>query len=204
MNEIIKSISSGKCEIYSKQNKDGTYTNYYQNVGFISNQIFNAKEYILKNDLVGMYISNDSPLSTSSKTELLQASIYQAQNTFIRQTVEGTANICNGLGTALSGAGMVTMAVPGGQVAGGAMIVAGEKLSTIGAGIDFFVNLAGGNYMQAIANGTSYFVGKGTDKLWNSLNLTSNQSKILKGISNFQNSATTSVINNGIAKKRNN
>ena len=189
-------------ETYSKQNADGSFSNYYQNIVFTSRQKFNAKEYILKNGLVGKYISNDSPLSKSSKTELLQASIYNAQNSFIRQTVEGTADICNKLGTAFSGTGIVAMAVPGGQVVGGSMVVIGSKLSSIGALIDGLVNFADGNYMQTIVSVTNYFLGKGTDKLWISLNVTPNQKYFLQGKSNLQNSMMTDIINNGIEKKQ--
>ncbi len=189
-------------ETYSKQNADGSYSNYYQNVGFKSNKKFNAKEYILKNDLVGKYISNNSPLSVSSKKELFQASIHHAQDVFIRYSVEGTANICNGLGTALSGAGMVTAAVPGVQVAAGGMVGCGSVLSSVGTGINCLLNIVDGDYRQAAVNATSLAVGFGTTKLWKSLNITTNQTIFLRGKSDVQNSTITDIINSGMGKKQ--
>ena len=189
-------------ETYSKQNADGSYSNYYQNVGFKSNKKFNAKDYILNNDLVGKYISNNSPLSVSSKKELFQASIHHAQDVFIRYSVEGTANICNGLGTALSGAGMVTAAVPGVQVAAGGMVGCGSVLSSVGTGINCFLNIVDGDYRQAAVNATSWAVGLGTSKLWKSLNITTNQTNFLQGKTDFYNSTITGIITNGMDNKQ--
>ena len=189
-------------ETYSKKNADGSYSNYYQNVGFKSTKKFNAKDYILKNNLVGNYIGNKSPLSVSSKKELFQASIYHAQNTFIRYSVEGAANMCNGLGTALSGAGMVAAAVPGGQVAAGGMVGCGNVLSSVGTGINCLLNIVDGDYCQALANATSFAIGIGTNQLWNGLKLTTNQTNFLKGKSVFYNSTFTGFINNGVENKQ--
>ena len=189
-------------ETYSKQNADGSYSNYYQNAGFKSTKKFNAKDYILKNNLVGKYIGNNSPLSVSSKKELFQASIHHAQNTFTRYAVEGAANMCNGLGTALSGAGMVATTVPGGQVAAGEMVVIGGALSSVGTGINCMLNIVDGDYKQAAVNATSLVIGAGTKQLWKGLKIPTNQTNFLQGKTDFYNSTITGVITNGMEKKQ--
>ena len=189
-------------ETYSKKNEDGTYTNYYQNIGLKSIQKFNAKDYILNNGLVGKFISKKSTLSETAKTELFQASIHKGQNAFLRGSIEYTADLCNNLGMALSGAGTVATAVPGGQSVAGILIGSGNAISKIGTIINLSLNILDGNYGQAVVNVTSFAVGKGSDKLWKGLNLTPNQTHFLQGKSDFQNSIMTNIINKEQEKKQ--
>ncbi len=71
-------------ETISVDNGDGTYTNFYQNVGLKSDQVFDAKEYMLDNDLVGKYAYDEkSPLDMYARVDLAQAAIHKGQDDFL-------------------------------------------------------------------------------------------------------------------------
>jgi len=132
----------------------------------------------------------------------LVQSIHQAQNDFIRGTAEFTADICNGGGLALSGVGTAAAVVPGLQPVAGALVGAGNALSTAGGIIDAGLNIIDGNYKQAAINATSIIGSKGSNALWGKLKLTPNQTNFLNGKSNTINSTSTMIINNGMKNKQ--
>ena len=70
-------------ETISFANEDGSFSNYYQNIGFRSDRVFDAKEYILDNNLVGNYINRKSKLDEYAKSDLFQASIHRGQEEFL-------------------------------------------------------------------------------------------------------------------------
>lgn len=67
----------------SIENNDGTYSNFYQNVGFRSDQPFNAFSYIMGNDLQNKYMSGSSGLWESAKVNLMKATVHQGQQAFL-------------------------------------------------------------------------------------------------------------------------
>ena len=102
----------------------------------------------------------------------------------------------------MSGAGIVLAAAPGGQVVAGGMVACGSALSSVGTGINCFLNIVDGDYRQAAVNATSWAVGLGTSKLWKSLNITTNQTNFLQGKTDFYNSTITGIITNGMDNKQ--
>jgi RHS repeat-associated protein len=60
---------------YSQKNKDGTFTNFFQNVGFKSNTKFNAKDHIISSGQTGKYASKSSKLSEDGKKDLFISSV---------------------------------------------------------------------------------------------------------------------------------
>ena len=75
-------------ETVSIANEDGSYTNYYQNIGFTSDEAFNARDYILDNGLVGQYAYDESSkLDMYARRNLAQASIYRGQENFLNHEI---------------------------------------------------------------------------------------------------------------------
>ncbi len=60
---------------YSQDNKDGTFTNFYQNIGFKSNRKFNAQDHIISSGQTGRFASKNIKLSEDGKNDLFKASV---------------------------------------------------------------------------------------------------------------------------------
>ena len=77
-------------ETVSIENDDGSFDNWYQNIGFRSNVAFNVKEYILNSGLIGEYLRNNSPLHMYARVELHQENQRRGQQAFLDHPITQT------------------------------------------------------------------------------------------------------------------
>ena len=88
----IRYRNIGEC--VSIQIDDYLYMNYYQNIYFISDQAFNAKQYILDNDMAYQFIGTESKLWEGAKSDLFNASMQQGQRDFMMHpATQGTIDV---------------------------------------------------------------------------------------------------------------
>jgi RHS repeat-associated protein len=180
---------------------NGTYANYYQNIGFVSDRSFDAKQYIIDNGLVGKYIGRSSPLWEPAKSDLFQSSIRNAGSEFMRGTAEFAAYSLTAIGDGATVVGTAAMAVPGLQGAGGVLISAGGVVSRVGTGINMGLNAMDGDWGQFAVNGASLGLSKGISRGLKNSSMTVNQKIFLDGFSGTQISTTNRIINWGLNKK---
>ena len=118
--------------------EDYKWHNYYQNIGFVSDQMFNAEWYLLNNDKAFSKYMSDSnkSLSDKYKKELFVASIHDAQNKFLFGAGRVTGHLLTGTGDALATVGLAS-----GPFAGAAVGV-GSAISGVGGaliiGLDYY------------------------------------------------------------------
>lgn len=192
----------------SVQMSDGKYMNSYQGVPVSYSDVQkNAEATILNNGAKkAEMLGNNSPLSPSSKVGLMQASIHDGQNDFIRGTAEFTSAILNTTGDGATYAGTAAMAIPGAQGVGGALIGTGSVLSTVGTAIDMGLNAVDGELGQFLTNGVSMAIpgvlDEGIGNLRKVDKLTKGEGDFLKGMSESTFSIFKSLINSGIEKKK--
>ncbi len=150
---------------YSVRTTDNTYANYYQNqLISVTDGAVDASQTVLNStSLTGKLLSNDSPLSESSKQELMTSVIHKGQGDFIKGTLTVGASGMQTLGDALSTTGYVATAVTGG--ASTPLIVLGNVLSIFGTAIEVGVNINNGQYAKAGYTGVTTGVMKGIGDL---------------------------------------
>lgn len=189
---------------YSVQMSDGKYMNSYQGVPVSYSDVpKNAEATILNNGAKkAEMLGNNSPLSPSSKVGLMQASIHDGQNDFIRSTAEFTSAILNTTGDGATYAGTAAMAIPGAQGVGGALIGTGSVLSTVGTAIDMGLNAVDGELGQLSTNAVSLVITYKVSKGIGTLSATTGEKDFLKGVTESSVSIFKGIINWGLERQK--
>jgi hypothetical protein len=129
---------------YSRENEDGTYTNYYQNFAVTADTQFDAKEFVLTDkNIAGMLLSRNSLFSESGKKDLFNSMIEQGQKSFLENSARLGLNLIEGGGDALAVIGYSTGAIP--------LIVFGNTVSGFGSMGNAAFDVSDGNYDSAAA-----------------------------------------------------
>jgi RHS repeat-associated protein len=130
---------TNKGDTCSKENEDGTYTNYYQNFGITAETEFDAKEFIISNkEIAGLLLKRNSSFCEEGKSDLFKSLIRNSQKSFLDNSAKVGAEVLEKGGEAVSYLGYATAPLGVGLP----LIAGGNLISTIGtlgkAGFDIY------------------------------------------------------------------
>lgn len=173
---------------YSAPMSDGSYANSFQNIVISVGERRNALSTIAESSgLTNLFLSSPF-VDDNDKSSVFNASIYQAQNDFIRGSAELSSHIFGTIGTGVTAVGTSVSLIPGAQIIGGGLVGLGKGMTLSSSTIDFAIDITAGNYTKALVGITSNIItgklGKGTEKMLDSNKLSEIEKNFLDGAAN--------------------